>query len=103
MSELETVNEELQATNEELLTANEELQSSNEELQSVNEELYTVNSEYQEKLDEITGLSNDISNFLSSTMVGIVFLDEKYQIRRFTDYAGQNSTSWSRTSAARCS
>ena len=46
------------------LTANEELQSSNEELQSVNEELYTVNTEYQQKLDELTMLTNDLSNFL---------------------------------------
>jgi two-component system CheB/CheR fusion protein len=89
VSELETVNEELQATNEELLTANEELQSSNEELQSVNEELYTVNAEYQEKLGEVTSLSNDISNFLSSTMVGIIFLDDKLQIRRFTEYVSK--------------
>lgn len=86
VSELETVNEELQATNEELLTANEELQSSNEELQSVNEELYTVNAEYQEKLSEVTALNNDISNFLSSTMVGIIFLDDELQIRKFTEY-----------------
>ena len=89
VNELETVNEELQATNEELLTANEELQSSNEELQSVNEELYTVNAEYQEKLNEVTALNNDISNFLSSTMVGVIFLDEKLQIRRFTNYVSQ--------------
>jgi two-component system CheB/CheR fusion protein len=89
VSELETVNEELQATNEELLTANEELQSSNEELQSVNEELYTVNAEYQEKLNEVTSLNNDISNFLSSTLVGVIFLDDKLQIRRFTNYISQ--------------
>jgi two-component system CheB/CheR fusion protein len=89
VSELETVNEELQATNEELLTSNEELQSSNEELQSVNEELYTVNAEYQEKLGEVTSLNNDISNFLSSTMVGIIFLDDKLQIRRFTEYVAK--------------
>lgn len=89
VSELETVNEELQAANEELLTANEELQSSNEELQSVNEELYTVNSEYQEKLNEVTSLNNDISNFLASTLVGVIFLDEKLQIRRFTNYISQ--------------
>jgi two-component system CheB/CheR fusion protein len=89
VSELETVNEELQATNEELLTANEELQSSNEELQSVNEELYTVNAEYQEKLGEVTSLNNDISNFLASTMVGIIFLDDKLQIRRYTEYVSK--------------
>lgn len=86
IGELETVNEELQAANEELLTANEELQSSNEELQSVNEELYTVNAEYQEKLDELTELNNDMTNFLSSTMIGIVFIDQKLNIRKFTDY-----------------
>ena len=89
IGELETVNEELQAANEELLTANEELQSSNEELQSVNEELYTVNAEYQQKLDELTDMSNDISNFLSSTMIGILFLDSKLNIRKFTEYVGR--------------
>lgn len=89
IGELETVNEELQAANEELLTANEELQSSNEELQSVNEELYTVNSEYQQKLDELTMMDNDLSNFLSSTMIGILFVDSKLNIRKFTEYVGR--------------
>ena len=89
IGELETVNEELQAANEELLTANEELQSSNEELQSVNEELYTVNSEYQQKLDELTMMTNDLSNFLSSTMIGILFVDSKLNIRKFTEYIGR--------------
>lgn len=89
IGELETVNEELQAANEELLTANEELQSSNEELQSVNEELYTVNTEYQQKLDELTMLTNDLSNFLSSTMIGILFVDSNLNIRKFTEYIGR--------------
>ncbi len=89
IGELETVNEELQAANEELLTANEELQSSNEELQSVNEELYTVNAEYQEKLEELTELNNDMSNFLSSTLIGILFIDHNMNIRKFTDYIGR--------------
>ncbi len=89
IGELETVNEELQAANEELLTANEELQSSNEELQSVNEELYTVNSEYQQKLDELTMMDNDLSNFLSSTMIGILFVDSNLNIRKFTEYVGR--------------
>ncbi len=89
IGELETVNEELQAANEELLTANEELQSSNEELQSVNEELYTVNSEFQQKLDELTMMTNDLSNFLSSTMIGILFVDSKLNIRKFTEYIGR--------------
>ena len=89
IGELETVNEKLQAANEELLTANEELQSSNEELQSVNEELYTVNSEYQQKLDKLTMMDNDLSNFLSSTMIGILFVDSKLNIRKFTEYVGR--------------
>ena len=89
IGELETVNEELQAANEELLTANEELQSSNEELQSVNEELYTVNTEYQQKVDELTMMTNDLSNFLSSTMIGILFIDSDLNIRKFTEYIGR--------------
>ena len=86
IAEQECVNEELQAANEELLTANEELQSSNEELQSVNEELYTVNSEYQQKLTELNDLNDDIANFLTSTLTGIIFVDTNLNIRRYTDY-----------------
>ena len=100
IGELETVNEELQAANEELLTANEELQSSNEELQSVNEELYTVNTEYQQKVDELTMMTNDLSNFLSSTMIGILFVDGNLNIRKFTEYITASSSSWSRMWAA---
>ena len=86
IADQECVNEELQAANEELLTANEELQSSNEELQSVNEELYTVNSEYQMKLTELSELNDDIANFLSSRLIGIIFVDRNLNIRRYTDY-----------------
>ncbi len=86
IAEQECVNEELQAANEELLTANEELQSSNEELQSVNEELYTVNSEYQLKMTELNDLNDDIANFLSTTLIGIIFVDNKLNLRRYTDY-----------------
>lgn len=84
--ELESVNAELQAANEELLTSNEELQSSNEELQSVNEELYTVNSEYQSKVSEFAAVNNDMANFLSSTLVGIMLVDKNLNIRKFTEY-----------------
>jgi len=86
VTELESVNAELQAANEELLTANEELQSSNEELQSVNEELYTVNSEYQSKVNELAGLNDDMANFLSTTLIGILMVDRDLNIRKFTDY-----------------
>ena len=86
VSELESVNAELQAANEELLTSNEELQSSNEELQSVNEELYTVNSEYQAKVKELGDLNDDMANFLSTTLIGIIMVDKNLNIRKFTEY-----------------
>lgn len=84
IEELETSNEELQATNEELIASNEELQSTNEELQSVNEELYTVNAEYQSKIEELTELNNDISNWFNITNIGTIFLDLQLRIRKFT-------------------
>lgn len=84
VEELETSNEELQATNEELVAANEELQSANEELQSVNEELVTVNTEFQFKIQELTDVNNDMSNFMGSTRIGTIFLDKRMCIRRFT-------------------
>lgn len=85
VEELETSNEELQATNEELMAANEELQSSNEELQSVNEELYTVNNEFENKLTEMTELNDDLNNFLQSTHIATLFLDNELNIKRFTN------------------
>lgn len=85
--ELETTNEELQSANEELMSSNEELQSTNEELQSVNEELFTVNSEFQQKISELTVANDDLDNVLSSTAIGIVFLDENCRIRRLTEVA----------------
>lgn len=84
IEELETSNEELQATNEELVASNEELQSTNEELHSVNEELYTVNAEYQKKILELTELTSDMDNLLSSTEVHTIFLDANLCIRKFT-------------------
>lgn len=84
VEELETSNEELQATNEELVASNEELQSTNEELHGVNEELYTVNAEHQRKINELTQLTDDMANLLSSTEIGTIFLDRELRIRNFT-------------------
>ena len=84
VEELEASNEELHATNEELVASNEELQSTNEELHSVNEELYTVNAEYQRKIGELTQVTDDMDNLLSSTDIGVLFLDNTLCIRRFT-------------------
>ncbi|MBO8462333.1 MAG: PAS domain-containing protein [Firmicutes bacterium] len=84
VEELETSNEELQSTNEELIASNEELQSTNEELQSVNEELHTVNAEYRMKLDELTGMTEDMDNLLVSAEIGALYLDQKLRIRKIT-------------------
>ena len=84
---LETANEELQSSNEELQSANEELQSSNEELQSLNEELHTLNTEHQLRIKELVELNDDITNYLQTSQIGQIFLDQKLRIRRFNNAA----------------
>ncbi|HEX8915327.1 MAG TPA: PAS domain S-box protein, partial [Humisphaera sp.] len=82
--ELRSTNEELQSANEELQSTNEELETSKEELQSLNEELTTVNAQLQAKMEEHEAASNDLSSLLSSTDIGVVFLDTRLRIRRYT-------------------
>lgn len=84
IEELETSNEELQATNEELIAANEELQSTNEEMQSVNEELMNVNISYEMKINELTGMNNDMDNLLISTNIATIFLNRDWEVKLFT-------------------
>lgn len=87
IQEMETTNEELQATNEELMASNEELQSTNEELHSVNEELYTVSAEHQRKIDELLEVTADLDHVLTSTEIGVVYLDQELRLRRYTPAA----------------
>ncbi len=82
--EIQSANEELQSTNEELQSTNEELETSKEELQSLNEELATVNAELQNKLEQMSVMQDDMKNLLDSIRLGIVFLDSRLRIRRFT-------------------
>ena len=81
---LQVTVEELEATNEEMQSANEELLAANEELHSVNEELYTVNAEYQQKIDELMQLNNDMNNLMRSSNIGTIFIDKELKIRRYT-------------------
>jgi two-component system CheB/CheR fusion protein len=94
IEELESSNEEMKASNEEMMSMNEELQSVNEELetskeelQSTNEELITVNTQLSQKVIELNGANNDISNLLNSTNIPTVFLTTDLRIRRFTPSA----------------
>jgi two-component system CheB/CheR fusion protein len=87
--ELQSANEELQSTNEELQSANEELTSSKEEMQSMNEELQTVNSEMQTKLDDLALEQSDMKNLLNSTDIAILFLDQRLNVRRYTERAAK--------------
>ena len=84
--ELKSSNEEAQSTNEELQSTNEELETSKEEMQSLNEELETSNTELQRKIEEVTEINNDLNNFLQSTQIGILFLDNNLRIRRFSPH-----------------
>jgi two-component system CheB/CheR fusion protein len=82
--ELKSSNEEYQSLNEELQSANEELETSKEELQSVNEELTTVNGELAHRVQELTRATSDLKNFLESTQIATVFLDNDLKVMNFT-------------------
>lgn len=82
--ELKSSNEEYQSLNEELQSANEELETSREELQSVNEELTTVNGELAHRVHELTRATSDLKNFLESTQIATVFLDNQLRIMNYT-------------------
>ena len=87
--ELKSSNEEYQSLNEELQSANEELETSREELQSVNEELTTVNGELAHRVQELTRATSDLKNFLESTQIATVFLDNNLRVMNFTPAIGQ--------------
>ena len=82
--ELKSANEELQSTNEELQSTNEELETSKEELQSLNEEVLTVNGELNAKVEQLSGIQNDMKNLLDNINTGTLFLDHQLTIRRYT-------------------
>jgi two-component system CheB/CheR fusion protein len=82
--ELKSANEELQSTNEELQSTNEELETSKEELQSLNEEVLTVNAELNAKVEQLSGIQNDMKNLLDNINTGTLFLDHHLTIRRYT-------------------
>lgn len=82
--ELQSLNEELQASTEELQSSNEELETTNEELQATNEELTTVNDELQAKSIQLGDLNETLSNIQNSINMGLIVLDEKLRLLRYT-------------------
>lgn len=82
--ELKSSNEEYQSLNEELQSTNEELQTSKEEQQSINEELTTVNGELGHRVRELGRANSDLKNFLESTQIATVFLDNELRITNHT-------------------
>jgi two-component system CheB/CheR fusion protein len=84
IADLKSSNEEFQSMNEELHSSNEELETSKEEMQSINEELQTVNVELSDKNQTLLRLNSDFQNFLDSTHIATLFLDENFCVRNFT-------------------
>ncbi|PVA05876.1 CheR family methyltransferase [Thalassorhabdomicrobium marinisediminis] len=85
--EVRTTVEELETSNEELKSSNEEMMSMNEELQSANEELTTINDELQQKLRDLHQANTDLANFIQSSRIPTVFLDDAFRVLRYTPEA----------------
>lgn len=82
--ELTSSMEEIRSANEEVQTTNEELRTSKEELESMNEELNTLNTQLTSQNEALTRANNTLHNFLQSTEIGTIFLDQKLAVREFT-------------------
>ena len=82
--ELRGANEEYRSANEEIQSSNEELEASKEELQSINEELQTLNNELSRKNETLSNVNSDLQNFLESTQIAMLFLDNDLHVRNFT-------------------
>ena len=55
----------------------------------MNEELQTINAELQNKLDDLALAESDMKNLLNSTDIAILFLDQKLNVRRYTEQAAK--------------
>lgn len=85
--ELTASNEEMQSVNEELQSTNEELETSKEELISLNEEILSANTELQANMELLSQTNTVMNNMLGGTGIGIIFVDKKLRILRFSPCA----------------
>ncbi len=85
--DLRAANEEILSGNEELQSANEELETAKEELQCANEELVTVNEQLSQRNDELVRSNSDLLNFLSSSGIPLLMVDNDLRLRRITEPA----------------
>jgi two-component system CheB/CheR fusion protein len=85
--ELSSSMEEIRSANEEVQTTNEELRTSKEELESMNEELNTLNAQLTDQNKELVRANDTQLNFLQSTEIGVIFMDQKLAIREYTQAA----------------
>jgi two-component system CheB/CheR fusion protein len=85
--DLRAAHEEVLSSTEELQSTNEELETTKEELQSTNEELTTVNEQAQARNRELNALTDEMSNFLSSSDLPMVTVAPDLSIRRLTPAA----------------
>ncbi len=47
----------------------------------------TLNAELHDKIEQLTGIQNDMKNLLDNTHIGMIFLDKNLAIKRFTQEA----------------
>ncbi|NDJ33075.1 MAG: PAS domain-containing protein [Chloroflexi bacterium] len=76
--------EEIRAASEEFRISQEEAETTREELESLNEELNTLNNQLIAQNDELTEANNTLHNFLQSTEIAMVFLNQALAVREYT-------------------
>ncbi|MPQ25442.1 ATP-binding protein [Bacillus paralicheniformis] len=77
----------LYRTVKELEASNDALVSANQKLQEENKKLTALNRAFEQKVNELNTLKNDLNNLLASTNIAAVFLDQELKLKLFTPEA----------------